>query len=141
VSPDLNIRSTSSSGYSYLTGTSATAPLVAGVVANMIAVNRAITLSDLSSHLEGGADQVGPRAEEFIYDFNGFVKYYGHGRKNAFKGVYLAKHGVAAGTEPEELCEDPNSGADPNSDDFLLIMPALLAAACKAREDTSNPCN
>ncbi len=149
VAPGRNIQTTRGSSYGILSGTSASAAMVSGVIANMLAVNANLPFrgaNSITEHIQNGADQIGPERDnppstnDFSYDTNGFNQYYGHGRLNSYKSVHLANS--SSGSEPEELCEDPNPDADPSKDDFLgLVMPAILAGACKQRESTSNPCN
>ncbi len=146
VAPGRSIRTTTSSGsYGYLSGTSAATPMVAGVIANMLAVDPTLTLAEIKTYLQDGADQIGPEADqaydasnEFSYDGSGFNSYYGHGRTNSYKSTYLAAdaagHSVVGFPVPPlsqaETCEDPNPDA---ADDgwLLLVMPAILAAALK----------
>ncbi|MEE9446416.1 MAG: S8 family serine peptidase, partial [Arenicellales bacterium] len=141
VAPGTQIITTAgSSNYSSMTGTSASAPMVAGVIANMLAVNNNLTEPQIRDYLQDSADQIGPEAEQAYdvsneYSYNaGHNKYYGHGRLNAHKAVQMANNvNVLALAEAPELCEDPNPGAI--EDDFLLLMiPAIISGALKNKQ-------
>ncbi len=132
LAPGINIRTTAvGGGYGSLSGTSASTPMVAGVIANMLAISPGISLINIKAFLHDGADKIGPNAGEFLYDISGFNKYYGYGRVNAYKSVQLADPaGIPPPAEALVLCTDPNPGAA--DDDWLILtMPAILAAALK----------
>ena len=68
---------------SYWGGTSQAAPMVAGVISLMLAVNPALTPTQIRQILEQTSeDQVGD-----AFDTPGWDQYYGHGRINAFAAL------------------------------------------------------
>ena len=124
LAPGTSIRSTKNGGkYGYLSGTSASTPLVAGVIANMLAVDSGLTLAEIKTILRNSADKIGPDAGEFAYS-SGFNKYYGYGRVNAYNAARLANSDTPL--TATETCEDPNPGAE--DDLLLLIIPAIISA-------------
>jgi len=64
-------------------GTSASAPMIAGVAGILLSLNPDLTREELYAILIETADKVSPREED--YDENGFSIYYGYGRVNSFK--------------------------------------------------------
>ncbi len=69
-------------------GTSASAPVVAGVVALMLEVNPNLTPDEVREILIKTADKIDP--ENANYDSNGFSHTYAYGKVNASKAVSLA---------------------------------------------------
>ncbi len=91
-----NCTTTNSGEYDYLSGTSASTLMVAGVITNTLAVYPTLSLTDIKTYLSNGADQFGPKANqphdlanEFSYTAGGFSKFDGHGRANVYKSVRL----------------------------------------------------
>jgi subtilisin family serine protease len=79
AAPGTNILSTvAGGGYSFWNGTSFSAPIVAGVAGLVLAVNPALSNSDLVSVLKQTADDIGPPGFDFSF---------GWGRVNAFRAV------------------------------------------------------
>ncbi len=70
-------------------GTSASAPIVAGVVALMLEANPNLTPSQIREILIKTADKIDPQNAN--YDNNGFSHTYAYGKVNASKAVSLAK--------------------------------------------------
>jgi hypothetical protein len=68
-------------------GTSFAAPIVAGVVALMLEVNKDLTRQEVKEILTKTADKIGTN----VYDKNGFNRYYGYGRIDAASAVREAK--------------------------------------------------
>jgi len=71
--------------YSQFGGTSAAAPLAAGVAALMLSVNSSLTAAQVRQILIESADKIGPQAY-----VNGRNDYYGYGRLNAAAAVQAA---------------------------------------------------
>ena len=65
-------------------GTSSATPLVAGIVADMIAYNPTLTAAEIRTYLRQGTDQIGPYT--YTADRN---DYYGYGRVNLYKTLDL----------------------------------------------------
>jgi hypothetical protein len=120
----------------YFSGTSASCPLAAGVVALVFSINPELTGPQARAIVEGTADKVGGVA----YDGNGHEEHYGFGRVNAARAVRAARRGFSV---PQGgLCaEDLNCG-----DEFGAAAGAVCAkgsgqpegvcvAACAAQVD------
>jgi hypothetical protein len=100
--PGVNIVTTvRGGGYGYATGTSASAPLVAGVAALVLSVNPNLSAVQLRSLLEQTADDLGPA---------GWDPGYGYGRLNAYKAVLAAAAGIATNTPPVATIVSPVEG-------------------------------
>ncbi|MDP6977375.1 MAG: S8 family serine peptidase [Myxococcota bacterium] len=83
-------------------GTSSATPLVAGIVANMIADDPTLTAAQLRQQLRDGADQIGPYA--YTSDRNDF---YGHGRANLAASMpSTCGDGIL---DTGEACDDGNT--------------------------------
>jgi thermitase len=94
AAPGLNIVTTAmGGGYGAASGTSFSAPIVAGVAALVLSVNPSLTASQIASVLEMSADDLGPA---------GWDQAYGWGRVNAARAVSLAKGNtfITLGTPP-----------------------------------------
>jgi hypothetical protein len=88
-------------------GTSAAAPLAAGVAALMLSVNRGLVAADVRQILAETADKIGPAAD---YDATGHSANFGFGRINAAAAVARAKiaqNGATSGDTP------PSAGTPP----------------------------
>jgi subtilisin family serine protease len=72
----------STGDYAVITGTSASAPMAAGVAALMLSVNPHLTATTIASVLKASADKVG----NVTYS-SGFNQYYGFGRLNAAAAI------------------------------------------------------
>lgn len=68
-------------------GTSAAAPLAAGIAALMLSRNPNLTAEQVRQIMRVTTDQVGGNNGNTAYDGNGFNPYYGHGRVNAVKAL------------------------------------------------------
>jgi len=68
-------------------GTSASAPVVSGVAAAMLAVNPALSAASVKSMLRDSADEIGL----VDYDANGRNDFHGHGRVNMYGALMLAQ--------------------------------------------------
>ena len=107
--PGVNIPTTmKGGGYGYATGTSASAPIVAGVAALMISVNPGLTGAQVRDLLKQSADDLGAP---------GWDPDYGSGRVNAAKAV-LAAMQTTGGTNtppdttpPTATINAPSSGS------------------------------
>ncbi len=114
VAPGVGIRTTANgNGYTRFSGTSSSAPIVSGIVANMLAINGSLTTTDIRNGLQESADQKGPYLYPYPGDRN---NYYGHGRVNGYKAVQRALNQSIS--EPDEiaLC-----GVDPNPDESICF--------------------
>ncbi len=76
---------TSGDYYSGFGGTSAAAPLVAGIAGLLLSLNPDLTRTDLQRILEHTADKIDP--EHAAYDATGFSARAGHGRVNAARAL------------------------------------------------------
>jgi len=74
--------------YGYFHGTSAAAPVVAGVVALMLSVNHSLTPSEVRRILISTADKIEPEVAK--YNFNGFSHTHAYGKVNASAAVAKA---------------------------------------------------
>src|SRR5262249_28611640 len=102
--PGVNIVTTvKGGGYGYATGTSASAPLVAGVAALMLSVNPNLTATQVIDLLKQSADDLGPA---------GWDSGYGWGRLNARNAVVAAINaGTPDTTPPSATLSSPNLGS------------------------------
>ncbi|MBN2498734.1 MAG: S8 family serine peptidase [Deltaproteobacteria bacterium] len=73
----------------HFSGTSASCPIAAGVVALTLAANPDLTGEQAKMIVEQCADKVGP----LTYNADGWNEYYGHGRVNAARAVHAAQIG------------------------------------------------
>lgn len=84
------------------TGTSASAAMVSGVAASMIAVNPTLTAVQVRNRLRNGADQIG------LYNYtSGRNDEVGHGRLNMLQSLQLA--GGIGVTPDVEICSSPQN--------------------------------
>ncbi len=74
--------------YTFFMGSSASAPITAGVVALMLSVNPNLTPDEVHTILIQSADQIGLTS----YDSSGFSIYKGYGKINAANAVKIAKN-------------------------------------------------
>jgi subtilisin family serine protease len=79
---------TPASGYLGFGGTSAAAPLVAGIAGLLLARNPELTRDELETILEATADKIDPANAR--YDASGFSTRAGHGRVNAARALRWA---------------------------------------------------
>jgi subtilisin family serine protease len=84
-------------------GTSASAPVLTGVVALILGANPDLTKSEVEDILKSTADKVGDE----VYDSNGFNEFYAYGRVNAYEAVLRASE--LNGTVAPETLIDINS--------------------------------
>jgi subtilisin family serine protease len=68
-------------------GTSASAPIITGVIALMLEANSELTRDDIEYILHESADKIG----DVEYDSNGHNIYYGYGKINADKAIEMAE--------------------------------------------------
>jgi thermitase len=100
--PGVNIYTTAKGGgYAIGTGTSASAPIVAGVAALVMSVNPGLTPAEVRGVLEQTADDLGPA---------GWDPQYGYGRVNAYKAL-LAAEAKTDTTPPTVTLNSPTSGS------------------------------
>jgi thermitase len=100
--PGVNILTTATGGsYGYGTGTSFSAPVVAGVAALMISANPSLTGTQVRDILEQSADDLGAP---------GWDTSYGWGRVNASKAVLAAVAGAPITTPPTVQIMSPPGG-------------------------------
>src|SRR5262249_38704461 len=101
--PGVNISTTTNGGaYGAGSGTSFSAPIVAGVAALVISVNPALTPAQVTSVLEQSADDLGSP---------GWDPSYGWGRVNAARAVSMAGGSMADTTPPTVSINSPAPGA------------------------------
>ena len=99
--PGVNIVTTiRGGGYGYATGTSASAPIVAGVAALMISANPNLTGAQVGDLLKQSADDLGPQ---------GWDPGYGWGRVNADKAVLAAMHSTGGTNNPPPDITPPSA--------------------------------
>jgi thermitase len=97
------VTTTKGGGYGYATGTSASAPLVAGVAALVLSVNPSLTGSQVQQILKQSADGLGA---------TGWDSSYGWGRVNALKAVQAALNpGSGDSTPPSVQIAAPTAGS------------------------------
>ena len=106
VAPGLNIISlkhTSTTGYTYMSGTSMATPFVTGMIAYLLSFDPTLTPYQIVAILEKTADKIDSHNQDPIgkYDENGFSKWYGYGRVNVYKAAKMIVDGNApkAGVE------------------------------------------
>lgn len=110
-------------------GTSASAALVSGIAAAMIAIEGSLTTAQVRSALQDTADKIGAVG----YDGSGRNDFYGHGRVNMFKALQVANGDMPSDANPLEGCNASATftysptPADAYLDDFIL--PRYLPAA------------
>ena len=102
--PGVNIVTTiKGGGYGYATGTSASAPIVAGVAALMLSVNPGLSAAQVETILKQSADDLGTR---------GWDASFGWGRINASNAVRMARSVVTTdNTPPTVAITSPLNGA------------------------------
>ena len=76
--------------YSFFSGTSASCPGVAGVIALMLSANPELTYSQIKELIKEACDKIGME-EGIIYDEDNRSREFGYGRLNAHRAVQLAK--------------------------------------------------
>ncbi|MBX7151266.1 S8 family serine peptidase [bacterium] len=87
AAPGVNVYSTSrGGGYTYFSGTSASAPLVSALAALIISHHPEFNAEEIKSIVETSADDIGE---------NGWDQYYGAGRLNAFRALQIAYASIA----------------------------------------------
>ena len=96
-------------------GTSSASPLAAGVAALVLSKNPTLSAAEVQAILEDTAEEIGCQS----YDGNGYNKYYGHGRVNAFDAL-------AATPSQGTLLGDLNCDGDVNTDDIGHFVQALV---------------
>ena len=102
TAPGLNIYTTQAGGgYTYMSGTSYSSPIAAGVAALVLAEAPSLSASALISLLEHNADDLGAA---------GWDQYYGYGRVNAYRAVSAAGS-VSQPPPPTLAISSPASGA------------------------------
>jgi hypothetical protein len=94
------LTTTRGGGYGWSTGTSVSAPIVAGVAALVLSVNPSLTGDQVQTILKQSADDFGPA---------GWDPSYGYGRVNAYKAV-LAATGTPTNSAPSTAIVSPASG-------------------------------
>ncbi len=104
AAPGESILSTSRGGsYSYVSGTSFSSPMTAGVVALMMAANSTLKPTDLEAILQNTADDLGSA---------GWDSYYGFGRINAARAVAMAANSQPSDTQaPTVSVKSPAAGS------------------------------
>jgi len=102
--PGVDIATTTrGGGYAGMSGTSASTPVVAGVVALMRSANAGLSGSQLESLLFEAVDDIGA---------SGWDPYFGHGRVNAHAAVVAASEATSADTTPPTVeIDSPSDGA------------------------------
>ncbi len=105
--PGVNIVTTiRGGGYGYATGTSASAPLVAGVAALMISVNPSLTGAQVRDLIKQSADDLGPP---------GWDTGYGAGRLRADKAVIAAMQTTGGTNTPPDTTAPTASISSPGA--------------------------
>ena len=84
-------------------GTSASAPIVSGISAVLLAVNPALSAADVKSILRRTTDKIG-QSSQYVSDGNGDTRadFYGYGRVNMFKAILDADTGLSVSNAPAE---------------------------------------
>src|SRR6185369_4555975 len=103
--PGVNIvTTTKGGGYGYATGTSASAPLVAGVAALMFSARPDLTGAKVQQLLKDSADDLGSA---------GWDTQYGYGRLNAYGALQAALNATGGGdvTSPSAAVSAPAAGS------------------------------
>ena len=84
-------------------GTSASAPMVSAAAAILLEANDNLTASQVRTHLQNGAEQIGP----YSYS-NGVSDEAGHGRLNIYHSLRLAQ-GLTVNTSAPLVCQSPQT--------------------------------
>ena len=113
-------------------GTSASAPLAAGVAALMLAENPGLTAANIRSILSETADEIGGVA----YDANGFNNFYGYGRVNA-RAALDAIHGGHWKFD-ETSGSIANDSEGPSNNGTLVDGATELLSVCSVRVISSS---
>jgi subtilisin family serine protease len=116
--PGVNVLTTATGGrYGNASGTSFSAPIVAGVAALVLSINPSLTGTQLRTLLEQSADDLGPV---------GWDTGYGYGRVNAYKAVLAAGGNPADTTPPTVSLNSPTNGS---------IVSATITARANANDN------
>ena len=103
TAPGVNIYTTANGGgYTYMSGTSYSSPIAAGVAALVLAQNPSLSASALVKLLESNSDDLG---------VTGFDQYYGYGRVNAYRAVTAAGSAPAPPQPPVTTISTPTTGS------------------------------
>ena len=141
AAPGVNIPTTDwGGGYQSAWGTSISSPIVAGVVAQMMAANPALGPTDIQNLLFSTATDLGAA---------GIDPYYGHGRVNAAAAVQAAKAAVPQdATPPAVSLTAPANGATVSglvavnvsaTDNVGVSQVTLLVNGVQLASDISSP--
>ncbi len=124
--------------YSNFNGTSASAPIAAGIAALIISANPDITALQVINLIKNTAEKKGPAN---TYDANGFSPQYGYGRINAFAAVKNAKDSAffknPDGTPIPENDDDTPEVAD--NDEITPDNPATDDSDAAISDNSTNP--
>ncbi len=114
-------------------GTSAAAPVVSGVAAAMIAVdklNNTLTAAQVRTYLRDGADKIG----SYTYDMSGRNDEVGYGRVNMFQSIKLVEGSAMAAASESCLASNPFSSlsayeALTKADPVLAMCPSQVPSS------------
>lgn len=104
-------------------GTSASAPIAAGVAALMLSVNPGMTRQQVQLILQNTADKIDQTNGS--YDSNGHSRYYGYGRVNALAALQATLGSVA----PTVSRIDPSSGVNTGTVNATITGSSLVTGA------------
>jgi len=103
AAPGESILTTWGSSYGYVSGTSFSSPITAGVVGLMFAAQPALANTEVVDLMLKNADDIGA---------SGYDVYYGHGRVNAYRAVTAASNtGTIDTTLPVAAITSPSDGS------------------------------
>lgn len=91
-------------------GTSSACPLVAGVAALMLTVNKKLTPWQVGECMRRTAVKIGSEED---YDEHGHSQIFGYGKIDAYAAVRMAKHNPPAEPAEPETPAEPEAGAQP----------------------------
>lgn len=96
-------------------GTSASAPVVSGIAAAMLAIDPSLSAADVKTMLRNSADKIGPIA--YTGSGGGRNDYHGYGRVNMFNALRLANN---------QSMSQPAAACNPDAFDYFPVADLLL---------------
>ena len=119
-------------GYATLTGTSQSAPHVAGVAALVLSVNSSLTNAQVRDIIQNTADDKGTA---------GFDPYYGYGRVNAYRAVQMAGQVLPASTATPTSAPTQQPTTAPTNTPLPMATPTNTPAPTAMPTNTPAPTN
>ena len=101
-------------------GTSAAAPLAAGIAALLLSKNPELTASEVRTIMSGTCDKIGN--EEYDGSGSGWNRFYGYGKLNAYKAIMALESGVPSTGDDGPDSRVRSSGGGSSSGCFVSAV-------------------